>query len=387
MKKPTALLKGSRKAFRIFGIGMSVVFACVLASCAAAEPVSKPELSLTPIVFETPRPSATAAPPTPAPKTSAQIIEETEEELKQTIKQNINLDVESMLPFERGEEWYSINLSNRSESQWMLDIQEHVSRAISEAVQKTVRLSAGRGITFIIHETAPSWQYLYALILYAPDTLKSSDHIKSSLSVEVSIGSGEEGMVAIINIEPLYYRDAILSEVGGNTKNFVAAETIYAYVNTVFDENIKEKKYVLPPAEGNLASGLTWPLQRYTTVRKTWYAPRDRGDRKHTGTDIKAPEGTEIYSCTDGTVFNINNSKKGGNTVVIVDGYGYIFCYNHMVRLTDFLTEGESVKAGQLIGHVGNTGNSAANHLHLSIVGPDGVLINPYTYLLKVRPK
>jgi murein DD-endopeptidase MepM/ murein hydrolase activator NlpD len=57
-----------------------------------------------------------------------------------------------------------------------------------------------------------------------------------------------------------------------------------------------------------------------------------------------------------------------------------------MVRLTDFLKKGQRVEAGQLIGHVGNTGNSACNHLHITIITPDGVLIDPYTYLLEVMP-
>jgi murein DD-endopeptidase MepM/ murein hydrolase activator NlpD len=44
------------------------------------------------------------------------------------------------------------------------------------------------------------------------------------------------------------------------------------------------------------------------------------------------------------------------------------------------------VDAGQLIGHVGSTGNSACNHLHLTIVSPDGIIINPYPYLRKAKP-
>ncbi len=388
MKIPSVRsLQGYQKAGEIIGVIMSVIFACLLAACAADEPVSNSVYSSIPTTYETPKPSVSAAPPTAAPKSTALINAEMEEELEQTFRRNISLDVESMLPLDKGEEWYAINLSNNKKSQWILDIEKHVSGAISNAVEKTVSMYSGRGIRFTIHPAAPSWQYLYILILYAENTSMSSDCIRSSLSVEVGVESGENGMLATVNIGPAYYRDAIAYEVGDSAKNFVAAESLYVYMNTVFDENIKEKKYVLPPAKGNLASGITWPLQKYRVLRKTWYYARDGGNRKHTGTDIKAPEGTEIYSCTDGTVFYIGSSKKGGNTVVIVDGYGYMFHYNHMVSLTDFLKEGESVSAGQLIGHVGSTGNSACNHLHLTIIDPDGILVNPYTYLLDVKPK
>lgn len=389
MKKPGSLLiQGSQKAFWIFGVCMSVVFIWMLSSCEVEEHVSNPVRSSIPTAYQTSQPSEAAVPtPMATPKPSALIIAEMEEELEQTIRQNISLDVESMLPIEEGTDWFSIKLSDKTKNQWILSIQKHVSDAISQAAQKTISMAPGRGITFSAKLTAPSWQYLYTLILFAKDITKSSECIKSSLSIEVSIENGELGMLANVNVGPAYYRDAIRTVVGGNTKTYVMAETTYVYANTVFDENIKEKKYALPPAKGNLASGITWPLQQYTRLRKTWYAARDKGDRKHTGTDIWAPEGTEIYSCTDGTVFYIGYSDKGGNTVVIADDCGYMFYYHHMVRLTDFLAEGQRVNAGQLIGRVGNTGNSALNHLHLTIVNPDGILVNPYPYLLKVKPK
>lgn len=56
-----------------------------------------------------------------------------------------------------------------------------------------------------------------------------------------------------------------------------------------------------------------------------------------------------------------------------------------MVQLTTFLSEGDRVEQGQLIGHVGNTGNSDAPHLHLSIIAPEYVYINPYPVLARVR--
>ena len=57
-----------------------------------------------------------------------------------------------------------------------------------------------------------------------------------------------------------------------------------------------------------------------------------------------------------------------------------------MVRLTVFLEPGVQVEAGQLIGHVGNTGNSVRNHLHLTIVAPDGYFVDPYPYLEAIAP-
>lgn len=104
------------------------------------------------------------------------------------------------------------------------------------------------------------------------------------------------------------------------------------------------------------------------------------------GTDIWAAENTEIYSCTDGIVTFIGSNSVMGNAVIVEDDYGYEYHYYHMVRLTDFLKEGDSVSAGDLVGHVGNTGNSARDHLHLTIIAPDGYYVNPYPYLAAIEP-
>ena len=147
-----------------------------------------------------------------------------------------------------------------------------------------------------------------------------------------------------------------------------------------------ELDYVQPEPEGNLATGIVWPLAQHTRLRKTWFAARDDGARKHTGTDIWAPADTPIYSCTDGTVTFVGAGEGSGNTVIVTDAYGYEFHYYHMIRVSDFLTVGQQVAAGQLIGHVGNTGNSDLDHLHLSILSPGGLFINPYPYLEAVEP-
>ncbi|MEM5770129.1 MAG: M23 family metallopeptidase, partial [Bacillota bacterium] len=270
----------------------------------------------------------------------------------------------------------------------MLSVRDDVSAAINTAVDQVENnMAAGQELQFVNQLTAPSWQYLYMLLQMArEDISRYNGYIESSLAVTASADSASGTTVVTVCVEPVYYRSVIFSIVGEDRVAFLDAQTAFDYMNTVFDDNIAEKEYVLPPAEGNLASGLTWPLQRYIRLRKSWYAARDDGARKHTGTDIWAREGTEIYSCTAGSVFFVGDWGGGGNTVVVLDDYGYMFYYHHMVSLSDFLQEGQRVEAGQLIGHVGNTGNSARDHLHLTIAHPDGILVNPYTYLKHARP-
>ena len=346
---------------RTIGI-LAAALACLLVSCTAAEPADNQTPAI-PALGETAQlPAVTPTPaPTATPKTEAQIAAETEAALEQLIRDAMRFDVAELLPEGEDPERLIIDLDNNAQSQWMPAIQDEVDSAIEAAVAQAEESGfEGSEISFSNQLTAPSWQYLYILLLYAwEDPAVYGEYIKENLSVQVSVESANGQMQAAVCVEPVYFRDAIRFVAGDDPETYFQAELVYAYANTVFDENVEEKEYVLPPAEGNLATGIKWPLQRYTRLRKTWYAARDDGARKHTGTDIWAPEGAEIYSCTDGTVFYVGSTPKGGNIVVIMDDYGYMFDYCHMVRLSDFLQEGQRVEAGELIGYVGNTGNSA----------------------------
>lgn len=114
------------------------------------------------------------------------------------------------------------------------------------------------------------------------------------------------------------------------------------------------------------------------TIKNGWYDPRSHRTRLHVGTDIRMPAKTPIVSVTDGVVLQIGYLPIPGNYVIIRDPYGYEYHYYHMYELSTFVEEGDAVKQGQQIGRVGSTGNSVAYHLHLGIVSPEGVYLNPY---------
>jgi len=98
----------------------------------------------------------------------------------------------------------------------------------------------------------------------------------------------------------------------------------------------------------------------------------------HEGIDFSAPTGTPIYSPGDGVVKTVKNSHRGyGNRLVIDHGYNYQTVYAH---LHDFkVKRGDTVKRGQLIGTIGNTGKSTAPHLHYE-VRRNGKAVNPIYY-------
>lgn len=98
----------------------------------------------------------------------------------------------------------------------------------------------------------------------------------------------------------------------------------------------------------------------------------------HAGMDFTAPVGTEIYATGNGTVVEVKKSRRGwGNHVIIDHGYGYETVYAHM---SDFsVRKGQTVKRGEVIGFVGNTGTSTAPHLHYEVHKNDKAL-NPVNF-------
>ncbi len=87
----------------------------------------------------------------------------------------------------------------------------------------------------------------------------------------------------------------------------------------------------------------------------------------HAGLDFTAPIGTPIYATADGIVRTAGNLGNGyGNHVVIAHGYQYSTLYGHMVRVK--VRAGQTVKRGEVIGYVGNTGKSTGPHVHYEVL-------------------
>lgn len=90
-----------------------------------------------------------------------------------------------------------------------------------------------------------------------------------------------------------------------------------------------------------------------------------RGQRMHTGTDIKMNNGDTIFASYDGVVAKAHYYYGYGNLVVIDHGFNLETSYGH---LSAFLVRhGDKVKTGDPVGLAGRTGRATTSHLHFEI--------------------
>ena len=110
----------------------------------------------------------------------------------------------------------------------------------------------------------------------------------------------------------------------------------------------------------------------------------------HHGNDIFAPLAAPVLAVTDGTLFLVGWNTIGGNRFWLRDLQGNEFYFAHLSAFTPLARDGAHVKAGDVIGFVGATGDAVGTptHLHFEVhpaallgMGYDGV-IDPYPYLL-----
>lgn len=162
------------------------------------------------------------------------------------------------------------------------------------------------------------------------------------------------------------------------------------------DSLVDTGKPVTQSGSGAL-QGIQWPfdmnrLQGQTIKLSSWFAYRkDSSLEFHNGLDLSGCTGENgvagqlnLYAPADCKIAIINRNSSPytgfGNTVVmefkLTDSGSsptYRFMYGHMSYINAQLQQGMSVKQGEFIGRVGNTGGDYATHLHFSIlVSSDG---------------
>jgi murein DD-endopeptidase MepM/ murein hydrolase activator NlpD len=106
--------------------------------------------------------------------------------------------------------------------------------------------------------------------------------------------------------------------------------------------------------------------------------PFTKHRRMHQGLDLAGEVGLKIYATGDGIVISAEDGKNGYGKEIIVDhGFGYITRYAHLSRID--VERGQSIKRGEYIGRLGNTGRSTGPHLHYEVIH-NNKTVNPLLF-------
>ncbi len=150
------------------------------------------------------------------------------------------------------------------------------------------------------------------------------------------------------------------------------------------------------PAPPPVAGQLVFPVGGRSSFTDSFGAPRP-GGRTHQGQDIFAAKMTPAIAAVDGVVSWLRY-EPAGNYLILTDDAGWTYYYVHLnndtpgtddgrapyeLAFADGIRRGQRVKAGEVIGYVGDSGNAedTAPHLHFETRQPDGVPVNPYEAL------
>jgi len=130
----------------------------------------------------------------------------------------------------------------------------------------------------------------------------------------------------------------------------------------------------LPPAA---TPGFYCPVQGGASFIDSWGFPRS-GGRKHKGVDMFNKRNTPLIAVVDGRV-KFDSNSLGGLSTHLYAADGTVYYYAHLERHPTNIASGSFVKAGTIVGYLGNSGNAryTSTHLHFEI-RPGGVAVNPY---------
>ena len=167
--------------------------------------------------------------------------------------------------------------------------------------------------------------------------------------------------------------DALISQISSQEDELEAMEAKLQAAAKAMDNEIARKERELQAqlaAQGvTIVSekGFKWPS--YATTITSLFGSRTHPvtgrPNNHTGVDIAAAGGTDIWAAKSGVVLTSTYNSSYGNYVVVSHSDGTSTLYAHMNKRG--VSEGQTVKQGDVVGYVGTTGSSTGNHLHFEI--------------------
>ncbi|EPR67410.1 M23 family metallopeptidase [Cyclobacterium qasimii] len=203
----------------------------------------------------------------------------------------------------------------------------------------------------------------------------------------------EEGSKVSINVNAIgdsstvYFLDVFRNSISGYSSHVYSKDQqTIAYTA---QENENHLLRIQPELLGggmvevsiNVSGSIAFPISNMDArqISSFWGDARG-GSRRHEGVDIFAKRGTPVRAVVPGRVNRSSQNRLGGK-VVWLNGGSYNYYYAHLD--SQLVSIGQSVKVGDTLGLVGNTGNAitTAPHLHFGIYRKGRGAKNPLPFL------
>lgn len=250
-----------------------------------------------------------------------------------------------------------------------------------------IALTIGRTATSTIADLVVDGKHVTP-IRGARVPLQSWGEVVAGPRTPIAIAAGHEVIAALV----IHLVQAHAGLAAGTTVLVgvagVPAESAKRSVATRRKKRAKHEPLKVTPPLG--VRGLIFPVVGPSEYVDTYGAFRsDVPGNWHHGDDIFAALGTPVVAVASGTINRVGWEKLGGWRLWVRDGAGDEFYYAHLSGYAPTDLHSNRVKAGEVIGFVGNTGDAftTSPHLHFEVhprpllhLNYDGA-VDPTTYL------
>ena len=196
---------------------------------------------------------------------------------------------------------------------------------------------------------------------YSEVTQEGEEGVRQ-VSAEATYVDGVEVVDERVILSTTVVKEPVTKEITVGTKKVTTSSSSY-YSSSIAGST----------GSGSVSGSFIWP------VAGGYVSCYFGGYPGHTGQDIAAPRGTNIYASMSGTVISVRSQSYGyGKSIVIDHGNGVQTRYAHCSAM--YVSVGDYVSQGQVIGAVGMTGNASGNHCHFEII-INGIYQNPRSYI------
>lgn len=180
------------------------------------------------------------------------------------------------------------------------------------------------------------------------------------------------------------YIGELIEEKGSSGSKIVTSDVTYKN-GVKIDENIIDEKTLVEAKDTVIYKGSRNPVDYkvafLTHPTRGGYITSQFGSRwgrNHNGIDISHNTGDPVYAGFDGVVKEASYKYSYGNKILLEHEGKLQTIYAHLSAFD--VKVGDVVKKGDLIGRVGNTGNSTGSHLHFEL-RVDGKPVDPKIYI------